>query len=102
LPLLLPVMPSSALLQQAQTVGLALAGATMGVSASTLMQLITEEFTRLSNGNTYLTLDEMLQFRINIGLNIDLESVAVLFDLDRCAPLPSCFRMHRNSSEEVV
>ena len=57
----------------------------MGVSASTLSQLITEEFNRLSNGNNYLTLDEILQFRVNLGLNIDVESLAVLFDLDRCA-----------------
>jgi hypothetical protein len=57
----------------------------MGVSASTLSQLVTEEFNRLSEGKSYLTLDEVLQVRVNIGLNIDLESPAVLFELDRCA-----------------
>lgn len=61
--------------------------AVMGVSASTLNQLITEEFTRLAEGKSYLTLDEVLQFRVSIGLNIDVESLAVLFDLDRCASL---------------
>jgi hypothetical protein len=58
----------------------------MGVSASTLGQLVTEEFNRLANNNQYLILDEILQFRVDLGLNIDLESVALLFDLDRRAP----------------
>ena len=56
----------------------------MGLSASTLSQLIADEFSRLANGNAYLILDEMLQFRLNIGLHIDLDSIAVLYDLDRC------------------
>lgn len=67
----------------------------MGVSSSTLSQLISEEFHRLAKGNGYLTLDDVLQFRINVGINIDLESIAVLFDLDRRVRSPnscSCTR----------
>lgn len=56
----------------------------MGVSSSTLGQLVTEEFSRLSNGKQYLNLDEILQFHVDVGVNVDLESLAVLFDLDQC------------------
>jgi hypothetical protein len=56
----------------------------MGVSASTLRQLIKEEFQRIAADKNFLTLDEVQQFHIrNLGADIDPEHIGVLFDLDR-------------------
>lgn len=56
----------------------------MGVSASTLRQLIKEEFQRVACDKSYLTLDEIQQYHIrNLGADVDPEHIGVLFDLDR-------------------
>jgi hypothetical protein len=58
----------------------------MGVSASALSTLVREEFNRLKKDRQYLTLDDVLVFRLgDSGWGIDPENIGVLFAIDMCA-----------------
>lgn len=56
----------------------------MGVSSSTLSKLVNAEFHRLAKGRAYITLDEVLEFRLHSGgWDISTECIGVLFSIDR-------------------
>lgn len=62
-------------------------GAYMGVSSSTLNKLVHVEFTRLAKGRAYITLDEVLEFRLHSGgWDISTDCIGVLFSIDRWVP----------------
>lgn len=76
----------------------------MGVSSSTLKKLVSAEFHRLAKGRAYITLDEVLEFRLQSGgWDISTDCIGVLFSIDRCVLLPchviwciSCRSFHRH------
>lgn len=56
----------------------------MGVSSSTLKKLVSAEFHRLAKGRAYITLDEVLEFRLQSGgWDISTDCIGVLFSIDR-------------------
>ena len=58
-------------------------GAYMGVSSSTLNKLVNAEFHRLAKGRAYITLDEVLEFRLQSGgWDISTDCIGVLFSID--------------------
>lgn len=81
-------------------------GAYMGVSSSTLNKLVHAEFTRLAKGRAYITLDEVLEFRLQSGgWDISTDCIGVLFSIDRCDAWCCCvmrsmlrFRIHERGT----